>query len=194
MIEPAEHCGILTTSIDYYYEEPHLLSGLGTWLWPNVKDGQNMTNVSEDMALLAAFLTARAPMLALLGAQLELPRVQADESAALKVKWERTICALAGIRVALMLAVAVTFGYCRWLGVVVRDHDSFFSIASLLQTILGSVRDRLRIVDGAKAVERYLRDDGRMLRYGTRRVGGSGNLELDIWDDVKGRFSAPEPS
>ncbi|KAK5663330.1 hypothetical protein OQA88_3758 [Cercophora sp. LCS_1] len=71
--------------------------------------------------LQVAHLAARLPLLAIIGAEKQLPRVQLESGASekplirttLQVKWERAIAVLGAILVGQLLAVVVVFCWCR---------------------------------------------------------------------------------
>ncbi|KAH6847174.1 hypothetical protein B0I37DRAFT_445466 [Chaetomium sp. MPI-CAGE-AT-0009] len=96
----------------------------------------------------AAHLTARLPLLTVMGAEMQLPRVSKIKNETehhvvrivLDVKWERVGAVVGAIIVGQVLAIVATVLFCR--GVLLHDHDSFFPIARLLNTAVNHSRAR----------------------------------------------------
>ncbi|KAK4455267.1 hypothetical protein QBC34DRAFT_460104 [Podospora aff. communis PSN243] len=174
----------------------HFVNELGAMRYSQLGEGWYATPVLQEYELHAAHLTARLPILAVMGAEARLPRVVRDAGASeqpyivtsLEVKWGRGMGVLGAILAGQLIAVAVVWAYSR--GVWVRDHESFFSIATVLRTAV--VQGRGRSSDTGEQLAERMRGvvgEGGM-RYGTRDVGVQGRraYELDVWRDVKGVF------
>jgi hypothetical protein len=96
---------------------------------------------------------------------------------------------LAAILLGHLLAIGVVSFTCK--GVLIRDHDSYLSVARLLRTAVSTIEGRStdsgkeladRISDGAAEV------NGAGMRYGTRTKSnkdGRQRVEVDLWYDVK---------
>ncbi|XP_014561713.1 hypothetical protein COCVIDRAFT_85780 [Bipolaris victoriae FI3] len=138
-----------------------------------------------------AHLAARLPILAILGADMQLPKVTKIPGASerlfidvrLKVKLKEPIMVLFCIFGGQILAIGVVLFYCR--KVFIRDHTSSLSIARLLKTTMEDV-EGMSTCTGEELAE-HLDSKGVMMRYGTRRKGDK-TLEVDLWDDVEEDF------
>jgi len=139
----------------------------------------------------AAHLVARLPLLAILGADMRLPKMTQEQNASerpfvdikLKVDLRKPITVLLSIFVGQLLAIGIVQVVCR--KVFVRDYASYLSIARLLKTAVKKV-DGMSTQTGKELVE-YLDQGDVMMRYGTRQRGEE-NLEVDLWNDVKNEF------
>jgi len=161
--------------------------------YPTVVESQYQTPVTTRDELYAANIAARLPILAIMGAEEQLPRVTREEGASekpfittcLEVKWERAIGVLAGILVGQLIAIGVVFYASK--GVAVRHHDSFFSVARLLRTAMGTVKGRS--ADTGEQVADSIQETAGGIRYGMRTVcddvSGRQWREVDLWNDVK---------
>lgn len=141
--------------------------------------------------LYAAHLAARLPLLAILGADMRLPKMTQEKNASerpfvdikLKVDLRKPIAVLLSILVGQLLAIGIVQFVCR--KVFVRDYASYLSIARLLKRAMNKV-DGMSTQTGKELVK-YLDHEGVMMRYGTRQKGEE-NLEVDLWNDVKNEF------
>ncbi|PVH97868.1 hypothetical protein DM02DRAFT_657854 [Periconia macrospinosa] len=160
----------------------------------NLNEGfkkSNTTDITRQANLHAAHLVARLPLLAILGADIQLPRVTLIPNALpqkfvdrkLGVSWRESIPVLVSIFVGQTLAIGTVFFYCR--KVFIRDHASNLSVARLLKTTIENVNG-MSTHAGDKIAE-YLEKEGKMMRYGTRR-NDNGVLEVDLWNDVENEF------
>lgn len=154
---------------------------------------------AEEVELYAAHLAARLPLLPVIGADSQLPKVTRDPGAserpyvavALEVKWRRTAGVLIGILFGQIIAIAVVKWMCQ--KVFLRDHDSFLSVSRLLRTAMLDLKkgSSVKAVSTANGEELAAALDERLggtrLRYGTRNRGGE-FLEVDLWHDVDNRF------
>lgn len=176
---------------DREYDE-HFATGLGTVLQ---QDGESYFNSNVSIAfqgkLQPAHLAARLPILAILGADMQLPKVTKIPGASerlfidvrLKVKLKKPIMVLLCIFGGQILAIGVVLFYCR--KVFIRDHTSSLSIARLLKTTMEDV-EGMSTCTGEELAE-HLDSKGVMMRYGTRRKSDK-TLEVDLWDDVEEDF------
>lgn len=139
----------------------------------------------------AAHLAARLPLLAVMGADIQLPRMTRIPGASerrfvnvrLNVDLKKPIEVLVGILAGQMLAIAVVVFYCR--KVFIRDYASHLSVARLLKTTMEGVQG-MSTHTGEEITE-YLDSKGVMMRYGTRRKD-DGALEVDLCNDVENDF------
>jgi hypothetical protein len=164
--------------------------------------------IEQKDELQVAHLTARVPILALLGAQERLPKVTLEKDASerpfittkLEVKWDRAISTLAALLSGQVLVVGVVFWACR--GVPIRDHDSYLSVARLLRTAMSSIgggsgdsgRELAQRIQDELARRAQKEEDAELevsklgIRYGVRmrpNEDGGESAEVDIWSDVK---------
>jgi len=138
-----------------------------------------------------AHLVARLPILAIIGAERELPRKTRDPNATsadayivtnLKVKWPRAFGILAGLVAGQVLVIGVAAVATR--NVPIRDHDSLLSVARLLRTAMEKIEGR-SMASGeelAECIERELRL-GEGMRYGTEIVD-EGTRRVDLWEGM----------
>ncbi|KAK1833234.1 hypothetical protein QBC39DRAFT_370122 [Podospora conica] len=134
--------------------------------------------------LYTAHITARLPLLTLVGADISLPKVSKIEGAAehpftsitLGVRWGRAIGVLAAILAGEVLAVGIVCYFCR--NVLVRDHGSYLSVAALLKPALEAVpKGDVRSVDGGLEIAERMR--GVEMRYRTVKTA-DGCLEVGL--------------
>lgn len=157
--------------------------------------------VPDHAELYAAHLTARVPLLPIIGADSQGQLQKATHefgaserpfiSVVLEVKWTRAAGVLVGIICGQIVAIAIVKRMCR--NIFLRDHDSFLSVARLLRTVTGEVKGRSTETgkELAAALDKELvrkRGDSK-LRYGTRNRGGE-YYEADMWLDVNNEFPA----
>ncbi|KAK0711757.1 hypothetical protein B0H67DRAFT_491133 [Lasiosphaeris hirsuta] len=178
----------------------HFINGLGAMRYAELGESWYSTPVSATYELYAAHLAARLPILAIMGAERQLPLVTREQGASsqpfivtsLEVKWGRGFGVLGAILVGQLLAVGVVFGYSR--RVPVRDHDSFLSVARLLRTAMNTIRGRS--ADPGKELAESIRGTIGGIRYGTRRgrdpKTGREWREVDLWNDVASVFPKGE--
>lgn len=169
----------------------HFINGLTAMTYDEFGEKWYSKPVSTEYELHTAHLAARLPILAIMGAERQLPRVTREQGASekpfivtsLEVKWPRAIGVLVAILTGQLLAVGVVFYASR--GVPVRDHDSFLSLARLLRTAMNTVEGR-----SAHCGEDLAKSIQEPLRYGTRRVPGKTGeeREVDLWNDVDDIF------
>ncbi|KAK0707873.1 hypothetical protein B0H67DRAFT_648009 [Lasiosphaeris hirsuta] len=170
------------------------------------KDGADWlkTPVPAEYELHAAHLAARVPILAIIGAEQLLPKVLKEQGASerpyittsLEVKWGRSFGVLGTILAGQLLAVAVVFYTAR--GVVLRDHDSYLSVARLLRTAVNSLGKDVTgsgSTESGEELARRIQENGgvkqRNIKYGTKRVSKQGSPEVvvvDLWHDVDEDF------
>jgi hypothetical protein len=170
----------------------HFMNNLNVMKYKDFGEDWYRMPVPAEYELYTAHLVARLPILAIMGAERQLPRVPRDKGAverpfvvtSLEVKWTRAAGVLAGILAGQLLAVAVIFYTSR--GVPVRDHDSFLSVARLLRTAVNTVEGG-STVSGKDLAESIGETVGEV-RYGTRRVCDAETErerhEVDLWNDV----------
>jgi hypothetical protein len=175
----------------------HFINDLNAAKYKDFGDDWYRAPVPAEYELHTAHLAARLPILAIVGAERQLPRVPRERGAAelpfivtsLEVKWTRAAAVLAAILARQLLAVAVVFYAAR--GVPVRDHDSFLSVARLLRTAVNTVEGG-SAAGGEELAESIRETAGGGIRYGTRRVGDAETererREVDLWNDVDGVF------
>ncbi|KAK3291976.1 uncharacterized protein B0H64DRAFT_377535 [Chaetomium fimeti] len=94
----------------------------------------------------AAHLTARLPLLTVMGAEMQLPRVPKHATAhpaerhlvriALDVKWAAVVAVMGAIVLGQAVVVGVTVACCR--GVILHEHDSVLPVARLLGAVVTS--------------------------------------------------------
>jgi hypothetical protein len=131
-----------------------------------------MTAESEH---LVAHHTARLPMLALLGAEMKLPKVAKEEGAtprpyvtiALQIRWDRALGVLWAIFSGEILTVIVVVAVCRRTPIPNRNQ---LTSAWLLKSVSMHLTS-----EGSSAGETAVR-----LRYGAR-LGSDGIYELGLW-------------
>ncbi|RYP01586.1 hypothetical protein DL765_010851 [Monosporascus sp. GIB2] len=178
----------------------HFINHIGALTYE--KDGEDWFthSVPAEYELHAAHLAARLPILAIIGAERQLPRVTRENGASerpyittrVKVRWDRAIGVLAMILVGQLLAVVVVFFSCK--GVFIRDHDSFLSVARLLRTAVNTIEGGS--ADSGKELANRIRaetGEGSVggMRYGTRtkcNEDGRQQVEVDLWHDVDNIF------
>ncbi|CUS15094.1 unnamed protein product [Tuber aestivum] len=168
----------------------HFLNNMGNELHTGATGDAPHVEVPVEAELYAAHLAARLPLLAIIGADSQLPKVTREKGAseqpfisvALEVKWTRTIVVLVSILIGQLLAVAVVKFMCR--NVFLRDHDSFLSLARILKTSMQKVEGRS--AGNGKDLATFLDGEGVRMRYGTR--AREDYLEVDLWDDVQNWF------
>ncbi|EUC41965.1 hypothetical protein COCMIDRAFT_29323 [Bipolaris oryzae ATCC 44560] len=152
----------------------------------NARDG-----ISFQAKLHPAHLVARLPLLAILGAETQLPKVTKIAGASerlfidvrLNVKLKEPITVLVCIFGGQVLAIGAVIFYCR--NVFIRDYASSLSIARLLKKTTEDT-EGMSTHTGEELAE-YLDSKGVMMRYGTRRKGDEA-FEVDLWNDVEDEF------
>jgi hypothetical protein len=168
----------------------HFLNDRKNALHSGIPEHAPRVEVPMEAKLYAAHLAARLPLLAVIGADIQLPKVTREKGAserpfisvALEVKWRRAVAVLVSLFVGQLIAIAVVKIICR--NVFLRDHDSFLSTARLLRTSMQKV-EGLSMAPGKEIAEQLYSKDV-VLRYGTREKGDC--YELDLCDDSTGRF------
>ncbi|KAH8587889.1 hypothetical protein B0O99DRAFT_583890 [Bisporella sp. PMI_857] len=168
----------------------HFLNDMENALHTGATKDAPRVEVPAEAELYAAHLAARLPLLAIIGADIQLPKVTREQGASelpfisvvLEVKWARTIAVLVSILVGQLLAIVAVKVMCR--NVFLRDHDSFFSVARLMKTAMGEVKGRS--TSKGKEISGFLEGKGKLLKYGTRARGDC--LEVDLWEDTQSRF------
>ncbi|KAK5655738.1 hypothetical protein OQA88_5275 [Cercophora sp. LCS_1] len=166
------------------------INGLGAMRYKEFGADWYRTPVPKEYELHTAHLTARLPVLAVIGAEKQLPRVTREAGASevpfivtsLEVKWRRSMGVLGAILAGQVVVVWVVYWYVG--GVWVRDHDSFLSVARVLRTAMAGVKG-LSTGTGKKLAER-IEESVSGMRYGTRK--GKMGLEVDIWEDAVPEF------
>ncbi|KAK3349081.1 hypothetical protein B0T25DRAFT_569733 [Lasiosphaeria hispida] len=200
------------SSSDYYSKKGYacldndmdFMSGIAV-LSPD-KDGADWLRspVPAGYELHAAHLAARVPILAIIGAEQLLPKVLREAgtserpyiTTSLEVKWGRSFGVLGAILTGQLLAIAVVFYAAR--RVVLRDHDSYLSVARLLRTAVSSLGDestRSGSTDSGEVLAERIQENAgvkaRGIKYGTKTVSKQGNpdmLVVDLWHDVDEAF------
>jgi hypothetical protein len=180
----------------------HFINNLNVLRYKDVGDDWYRTPVPAEYELHTAHLAARLPILAIMGAERQLPRVTRDRGASeqpfivtsLEVKWGRAVAVLAAILAGQLLAVGVVVYASR--GLLVRDHDSVLAAARLLRTAVNTVEggSAARGKELAEGIREAAGPGG--IRYGTRRVrdeeADRERLEVDLWNDVESVFPEGE--
>ena len=141
-----------------------------------------------------AHLTARLPILTLIGAERQFPRVPLEAGGSeqpyvntvLHVKWSRVIVVLVSIAVGQLVSVAIVLFMCR--KVIVRDHNSYLSIAWSLRGFVGLVSNGS--VDSGEVLASRLKDKCDLgVTYGSRRCVDDPRVrEVGFWEEVDGDF------
>jgi hypothetical protein len=148
----------------------------------------------------AAHVVARAPILAIVGAERLLPKVLKEAGASerpyittsLEVKWAQSFGVVAAILAGQLLTIAAVYFY-TGKKVLLRDHDSYLAVARLLRT---AVSDRpadgyvVRSTDSGEEIARRLQGDAKVkgLKYGTK-TNSSGVAEVDLWYGLHPTFN-----
>jgi hypothetical protein len=170
----------------------HFIHNLNALKYEHVGEDWYRMTVPAEYELHTAHLAARLPILAIMGAERQLPRVPREKGAteqpfivtSLEVKWARAAGVLAAILAGQLLAVAVVFYASR--GVLLRDHDSFLSVARLMRTAVNTIEGGSAA--GGKDLAESIRETAGGIRYGTRRVCDAETKrerhEVDLWNDV----------
>ncbi|EMD68531.1 hypothetical protein COCSADRAFT_350137 [Bipolaris sorokiniana ND90Pr] len=189
---------LLESSYSTTYNVSNLLhrAGHDERMWKGIEEDDSTYGVRVYSGIgsgehFAKSLTTRLPLLAVLGADIQLPKVTQISGASerlfidvrLNVKLKEPITVLMCIFGGQVLAIAVAIFYCR--KVFIRDYASSLSIARLLKTTMEEV-EGMSTCTGEKLME-YLDRKGVMMRYGTRRKGDEA-LEVDLWNDVEDEF------
>lgn len=148
------------------------------------------------LTLQAAHVTAWLPLLAIIGAETQLPRGAKDGGAqeqscltfAVENKWRRAVGVLVGILGWEILAIILVVRKCR--GVPVRDHDSYFAAGRLLRSSLNKIKGGSMAtgVELSKALDADLarHHDRPGLRYGWQNAA-DGGYEADLVKTGGGR-------
>jgi hypothetical protein len=147
-------------------------------------------SVAPNAELYAAHISARLPVLTVMGAETVLPKVLRDAgdreqsyiNITLEVRWPRAIAVLVAIVAGQLVAIAVVSFWCR--KVFIRDHDSYLSVARLLRTAVYQIEGRS--MHTGEELATYLEKTGLSLRYGVRQT--EDGYEGDLWVDVSGDF------
>jgi hypothetical protein len=169
----------------------HFLNTPKDSLHDGMKDGEPRDNVAKEAELYAAHLASRLPLLSIIGADAELPRMTRESGASerpfinvvLEVRWKRTVGVLVAIFAGQLVIMGIVKFLCRQ--VFIRDHDSYLSIITVLRTATQQIEGRS--TDSGKEIAAYLDEKGVKMRYGTRRRE-DGLLEVDLWRDVDSSF------
>ncbi|EMD96751.1 hypothetical protein COCC4DRAFT_62250 [Bipolaris maydis ATCC 48331] len=190
--------GLLESSYSTTYNVSSLLHRVGydEDMWGGIEEDNSMYGfrVYSGMSSGGHFangLSARLPLLAILGAEALLPKVtqapgtpeQLFIDVRLKVKLKESITVLVCIFGGQILAISVVLFYCR--NVFIRDYTSSLSVARLLKTTMEDV-EGMSTSTGEELAE-YLESKGVMMRYGTRRKGDE-TFEVGLWNDVEDEF------
>ncbi|KAF3941098.1 hypothetical protein ABW19_dt0207094 [Dactylella cylindrospora] len=176
------------------YSRRDKLAHFSNYLQTVISEGQSKFTVTLEDELWVANLVARIPLLAILGAETKLPKTTRDPGAseqlvvntALEVRWNRAIAVLVSILVGQLLAIiVVTFG-CR--EILLRDHDSYLSIARLLRTLIDQVDGRS--AEKGEELAKVLGEE--KVRYGTKLSRENPSVyEVDLSNDVREVFEFP---
>jgi len=152
------------------------------------KDYQNVRKLEDELELYAAHLTARLPVLTVMAADGQLPRMRPDGEGSddnsrititLSVEWSRVITVLVAIHVGQLIAVRLAYFYCR--NVFMRDSDSYLSVARLLREAMNKVEGGTGLT--GQELGKIMGKQGVRMRYGTRRLDFEESLyELDMLD------------
>ncbi|KAH7310850.1 hypothetical protein B0I35DRAFT_79363 [Stachybotrys elegans] len=145
--------------------------------------------IDYKLGLQAAHVTAWLPLLSIIGAEMQLPKVTKEDGAtdqplltfALQIQWSRAQGVLGGIMGFQLLAIALVVYSCR--GVPLRD-DSYLAIGRLLRTALDEIEGK-SIATGQELAKWLNETKGLKLRYGTRSI--EGEYEVDMVN-VGGKF------
>ncbi|KAF2262562.1 hypothetical protein CC78DRAFT_606095 [Lojkania enalia] len=164
----------------------HFMNDRDNAVHSGVEENAPRTSVPLEAELYAAHVAARLPILAIIGADSQLPRVTREKGASerpfvntvLEVRWKRTVAVLASILAGQVIAIAVVKFMCR--RVFIRDHDSYLSLARLMKTVMEK-KVVGRSTDSGKDLAQFLKDEGVIMRYGTRSIE-DGYYEVDLWD------------
>lgn len=168
----------------------HFINELGAMRYDRFGENWYRTPVVAEDELHAAHLTARLPILAIVGAERQLPRVPRNPGASeqpyivtsLEVKWGRGMGVLGAILAGQLVAVGVVYAYSR--KVWIRDHDSFLSIASVLSTAIEEGKGKSS--DTGRELATKIGGVASGIRYGTSRGKSPqrDKVKLEIWKDV----------
>lgn len=184
----------------------HFMNRIGALKYKDHGEEWFKLPVPADYELHAARLTARLAILAIIGAQRQLPRMTREHGASeqpfittiLEVKWPRAIAVLTGCLVGQFLVIVVVYWKCK--SVLIRDHDSYLSVARLLRTAMNKIKgiSAGSGKDLADALAKELKKPSNAAKgpntdliYGTRQMSKNGQdwLEVDLWTDVPDGFS-----
>lgn len=154
-----------------------------------------MLMVALKQELNVAHLTARLPILAIVGGQNQCPKVTKEAGAsprpiinsALEVKWPRAAAVIVGIHVGALTVIAVSYWSCRH--TLIPDKESFILLARLLKDVVAD--DKMEGKTHAAAIRsahtgKEIADAlGELaLRYGNKwRGDGGAPGEAGIWVD-----------
>ena len=149
--------------------------------------------IPTSWVLDVAHLTARLPILPIIGAQMRLPRILRDPGepaepfvlTGLEVKWARAVWILAALMGGQLLMVAVVAFLTR--KVPVREHDSYLAVARLMRTAMNTAErgSTAAAEELAESIRGKLRADG--IRYETRMINQRTRC-VDLWEDVERKF------
>ncbi|KAK6496291.1 hypothetical protein TWF481_002316 [Arthrobotrys musiformis] len=153
---------------------------------------QPRADVPVYSELHSANIAARLPILAIMGAEMILPKVTRDGGPSerpfvdviLTVRWSSVIAVLLAIIVGQLLIIIIVILYCR--KVLVRDNNSYLSLARLMKSAMEKVDGRS--TDTGVELAEYLETKNVRMRYGTRNTDKAGVYEVDLWNDVKNSF------
>jgi hypothetical protein len=149
----------------------------------DIEIGGGTSGVDYKLGLQAAHVTAWLPLLSIIGAEMQLPKVPKEEGVGdrpfltfeLQIQWGRAVGVLIGIVGLELLAIVLVLCGCR--GVPLRDHDSYLAVGRLLRTVLNEVEGKS--VSTGEDLAKWLHDKkGLKLRYGTRNVDGEYEVDL----------------
>ncbi|KAK4443860.1 hypothetical protein QBC34DRAFT_361207 [Podospora aff. communis PSN243] len=137
----------------------------------------------------AAQIVARLPMYHIISADMLLPKEPLTVGASprsyiqrtLEVKWDRAIAVLLAIFVGELLAISVVYYACR--KVLVRDHESYLSIARLLMEYLEQPEAKGRSVDTGRELTEQMKHA--KLRYKAVRTA-DGALRVTLLGQDEG--------
>ncbi|KAM7205172.1 hypothetical protein V8F20_003309 [Naviculisporaceae sp. PSN 640] len=163
----------------------HFLTNLGSWASDKENKDWNEDWYSKPVPMMyeveAAHLTAQLPILSIIGAETQLPRVTKEEGASeqpftqtrLQVKWHYVAISLVCIQVILMSLVFAVCWICKKSGVPLPDHDSYLAVAWLFKRAMGQGGVEMNSAgtgNGERLAAALERDGG--LRYKTASDGG----------------------
>ncbi|KAK0617713.1 hypothetical protein B0T14DRAFT_569195 [Immersiella caudata] len=140
----------------------------------------------------AAKITGRLPILTVMGAQANLPKVPKQKeteeiitiASTLEVNWARVFGVLGGLLAGQAITILLVLHSCR--KVFLPDHASFWPIAKALS--IAVVGTGGRSVDTGADLAAHREKEGMRLRYGARKIGIQDQedvFELSAWDDTE---------
>jgi len=180
--------------LEKFHEYSELIAGY--YSNPN-KSLVPLETLHRKTELYAAHLMARLPILTVMAAEEQLPRVTRDAEGengkgtdpritiTLSVEWPFVISVLAGINLFQWVAVVAVIWYCRRKNVYMRDEDSYLSVARIRRSSMNQIDGGSGLT--GEQLAKVMEKQGIGMRYGARRVdlGRARELyELDMLDEV----------